>query len=36
MDVLHVMKGGAKLSETDQDALRLELERVLEAGNEAD
>ncbi len=35
VDVLHVMKGGGKLSESDQGALKQELERVLEAGNEA-
>ncbi|MEN3337851.1 MAG: [protein-PII] uridylyltransferase [Acidobacteriota bacterium] len=35
VDVLHVMKGGGKLSESDQSALKQELERVLEAGNEA-
>jgi [protein-PII] uridylyltransferase len=35
VDVLHVMKGGGKLSEMDQSALKQELERVLEAGNEA-
>ena len=29
------MKGGAKLPESDQSALKQELERVLEAGNEA-
>jgi hypothetical protein len=31
VDVLHVMKGGGKLSEPDQSALKQELERVLEA-----
>ena len=31
MDVLHVIRGGAKLSETDEDALKADLERVLEA-----
>jgi [protein-PII] uridylyltransferase len=36
VDVLHVMKEGGKLSEWDQNALKQELERVLEAGNEAD
>jgi [protein-PII] uridylyltransferase len=36
VDVLHVMKGGAKLSDSEQSALRLELERALEAGHEAD
>ena len=35
VDVLHVMKEGGKLSEMDQGALKQELERVLEAGNEA-
>jgi [protein-PII] uridylyltransferase len=34
VDVLHVMKGGGKLSEADQGALKEELERVLEAGDE--
>lgn len=31
IDVLHVMKGGGKLTETDQAALKRELERALEA-----
>jgi [protein-PII] uridylyltransferase len=35
VDVLHVMKEGGKLSDMDQGALKQELERVLEAGNEA-
>ena len=35
IDVLHVMKGGGKLSEPDQAALKEELERVLEAGDDA-
>jgi [protein-PII] uridylyltransferase len=35
IDVLHVMKGGGKLSEAAQDALKQELERVLENGDEA-
>jgi [protein-PII] uridylyltransferase len=34
IDVLHVMKGGGKLSEPDQGALKQELERVLEAREE--
>jgi hypothetical protein len=35
IDVLHVMKGGGKLSEPDQGALKDELERVLDAGHGA-
>jgi [protein-PII] uridylyltransferase len=35
IDVLHVMKGGGQLSEAAQDALKQELERVLETGDEA-
>lgn len=35
IDVLHVMKGGGKLSESAQGALKQELERVLETGDEA-
>jgi [protein-PII] uridylyltransferase len=35
IDVLHVMKGGGKLSEPDQGALKGELERVLDAGHGA-
>jgi [protein-PII] uridylyltransferase len=34
IDVLHVMKRGAKLAESQQSALKHELERVLEAGDE--
>jgi [protein-PII] uridylyltransferase len=34
IDVLHVMKGGGKLSEPDQASLKQELERVLEAREE--
>ena len=35
IDVLHVMKGGGKLEEAAQNALKQELERVLETGDEA-
>jgi [protein-PII] uridylyltransferase len=34
IDVLHVMKGGGKLAEADQSALKADLERVLEDGDE--
>src|SRR6185312_7002290 len=34
IDVLHVMKGGGKLTEAAQAALKQELERVLETGDE--
>ena len=34
IDVLHVMKRGGKLSESEQTALKRNLERVLEAGDE--
>jgi hypothetical protein len=35
IDVLHVMQAGGKLSEAAQGALKQELERVLETGDEA-